>query len=101
MTYTIDTLSGQSFSDLYHAFMEAFADYLQDASHVTEYSFTNRAIKNGVDLALSAGAFAGGRLVGFTMVAVDQFYSTRCAFDAGTGIIKPYRGRGIAKFDLR
>lgn len=97
MTYIIDTLSGLSMRDVYPVFMDAFSDYIQDASHVTEYSFTNRAIKNGVDLDLSVGAFSDGELVGFTLVGIDHFDGRLCAFDAGTGIIKAYRGKGIAK----
>ena len=97
MAYAIDTLTGYSFTDVYHVFMEAFSDYIQDASHVTEYSFRNRAIKNGVDLDQSVGAFSNGELVGFTLVGLDQFEGSQCAFDAGTGIIKAQRGKGIAK----
>jgi ribosomal protein S18 acetylase RimI-like enzyme len=77
--------------------MDAFSDYVQDASHVTEYSFTNRAIKNGVDLDISVGAFSDGKLIGFTLVGIDHFDGRLSAFDAGTGIIKPHRGKGIAK----
>ncbi len=97
MAHTIDSLTGLSITDVYQIFMDAFSDYVQDASHVTEYSFRNRAIKNGVDLDQSVGAFSDGELVGFTMVGIDRFDGSLCAFDAGTGIIKAHRGKGIAK----
>jgi len=97
MTLRIEPLTGCSLTDIYHVFMEAFSDYVQDASHVTENSFRNRAIKNGVDLDHSVGAFSDGALVGFTLVGLDHFDGGPCAFDAGTGIIKAYRGKGIAK----
>jgi ribosomal protein S18 acetylase RimI-like enzyme len=97
MTYSMNTLSHTSLSDIYLTFMEAFADYVQDASHVTETSFQNRTIRGGVNLDLSVGTFANEKLVGFTLVAVDTFNGLPCAFDAGTGIIKAYRGMGIAK----
>jgi len=97
MTHQIDFLSRYSLSDIYPVFMAAFADYVQDASHVTEYNFVNRAIKNGVDLDFSIGAFVNGEMVGFTLVGLDHFDGKKAAFDAGTGIIKTYRGRGIAR----
>jgi ribosomal protein S18 acetylase RimI-like enzyme len=82
---------------IYQAFMEAFADYVMDTSRVTETKFTNRAIKNGVDLEASAGAFYQNELVGFTMVALDHYCGVQAAYDAVTGIVKPYRGQGLAK----
>ena len=96
MTLRIEPLIGCSLADVYQVFMQAFSDYFQDASHVTEYSFRNRAIKNGVDLNHSVGAFSDGALVGFTLVGLDHFEGRPCAFDAATGIIKAYRGKGIA-----
>lgn len=97
MTHTIEFLSDYSIADVFPVFQEAFSDYVQDASHVTVESFTNRAIKNGVEMAYSVGAFADGKMVGFTMVGIDQFAGKKSAYDAGTGIIKDYRGQGIAK----
>jgi ribosomal protein S18 acetylase RimI-like enzyme len=43
------------------------------------------------------GVFDQGELVGFTMVGLDHFGGSNAAFDAGTGIVKPYRGQGLAK----
>jgi ribosomal protein S18 acetylase RimI-like enzyme len=97
MTYTLRFLSPRDIPALYQTFRLAFADYVQDASHVTETIFTNRAIKNGVDFDASVGVFAGGELVGFTLVGIDYFQGCYAAFDASTGIIKAYRGQGLAK----
>jgi ribosomal protein S18 acetylase RimI-like enzyme len=97
VTLSFKPLNGCSLADIYEVFMRAFSDYLQDASHITEYSFRNRAIKNGVDLDRSVGVFSDGMLVGFTLVGIDHFDGNLCAFDAGTGIIKAFRGREIAK----
>ena len=97
MAYQIDFLSRHSLSDIYPIFMAAFADYIQSASHITEYNFVNRAIKNGVDLGFSVGAFVNGEMVGFTLVGLDRFDGKKAAYDAGTGIIKAHRGQGIAK----
>ena len=96
MTLRIEPLIGCSLADVYQVFMQAFSDYPLDVSHVTEYSFRNRAIKNGVDLNNSVGAFSDGALVGFTLVGLDHFDGSPCAYNAATGIIKAYRGKGIA-----
>ena len=96
MTLRIESLIGCTLADVYQVFMQAFSDYLLDISHVTEYSFRNRAIKNGVDLNQSVGAFSDGALVGFTLVGLDHIDESLCAYDAVTGIIKEYRGKGIA-----
>lgn len=97
MDYQLQFLSGIDISIIYEAFMAAFSDYAQDSSQVTEASFTNRATKNGVDLGSSVGVFHQGRLVGFTLVGLDTFEGRSAAFDAGTGILKPFRGQGLAK----
>jgi ribosomal protein S18 acetylase RimI-like enzyme len=77
--------------------MAAFSDYAQDASHVTENLFAHRALKSGVNYELSAGIFAENKMVGFTLVGLDDFEGRKSAFDAGTGIIQPFRGQGLAK----
>lgn len=97
MTQDLQFLSKNDYPDLYEAFMEAFADYVMDASKTTETRFTNRMIKNGVDLETSVGAFDKGKMVGFTAVALDHYCGVEAAYDAATGIIKPFRGQGLAK----
>ena len=71
MKTQIQFLSKNHLPVVYRAFMAAFSDYVQDASQVTEASFTNRAIKNGVELESSVGVFDQGELVGFTLVGLD------------------------------
>jgi len=97
MAHNLRFLSKNDLPALYQTFRLAFSDYIQDASHVTEANFTNRAIKNGVDFDSSVGIVDQDAFVGFTLVALDYFYGSYAAFDAFTGIIKPYRGQGLAK----
>jgi len=85
------------FAQLHAVFHEAFADYSMDASHVTEENLRLRGAKNGVDYAASVGAYDGDRLVGFTLVGLGPWRGEPAAFDAGTGIVPAYRGRGLAK----
>ncbi len=97
LNYDVRFLSGYALSDIYPVFMKAFGDYVRDVSHITEYSFINRAIKNGVDFDLSVGAFDGDEMVGFTLVGTDDHEMNNVAFDAATGIITEHRGKGLAK----
>lgn len=77
--------------------MEAFADYAMDASGTKEESMMLRMSKNAVDYAASAGAYEDDRLVGFTLIGIDEVEDVLTAFDAGTGIIPDFRGQGLAK----
>jgi len=83
-------------AQLTRTWREAFSDYLVDMSAMTDERIRVRAAKNGVDLAVSPGAFAGQRMVGFTLVGVDTFKGERAAFDAATGIVPAARGGGLA-----
>ncbi len=77
--------------------MEAFADYAMDASGTTEESMMLRMAKNAVSFDASAGAYDGDRMVGFTLIGLDELGGELTAFDAGTGIVPDFRGRGLAK----
>jgi ribosomal protein S18 acetylase RimI-like enzyme len=96
MTIRCEFLDSGSLPSVYPTFVEAFADYALDMSYMSEGSFLNRAIKNGLDLDSSVGAFDGGRMVGFTLVGVDDWKEGRSAFDIATGILPAYRGKAIA-----
>jgi len=89
-------LSKTSFGELHQTFNEAFSDYLIDISYMTRDVMKNRAIKNGYDPDSSVGVFDNDKLVGFTLVGVDYHYEKPSAFDIMTGLIKEYRGKGIA-----
>lgn len=79
------------------AFSAAFADYAVDTSYMTAERIRLRCAKNNVDLDLSVGAYDGERLVGFTLIGIDDWAGERTAFDAGTGIVPEFRGRGLAQ----
>jgi ribosomal protein S18 acetylase RimI-like enzyme len=96
MSLRLSFLDRVEFPLIHKAFLEAFADYQVDMSAVTERVLRNRLAKNAVDYGSSAGAFDGDRLVGFTFVGIDSWKGVPAAFDAGSGIIKDYRGKGLA-----
>lgn len=97
MEYRFAFLSGKSINELYLTFVEAFSDYALDMRYMNEEVFCNRAIKNGVDFESSVGVFDGSTMVGYTLVGIDHWKGRLSAYDIGTGIIKPYRGKGIAR----
>ena len=84
-------------SQLLMTWLEAFADYAVDMSGVTEKLIECRCIKNNVDFDISVGAFEEEGMVGFTLIGVDRWQGELAAFDAGTGIVPDFRGRGLAK----
>ena len=84
-------------SQVYRAFMEAFADYAMDASGTKEDTMLLRMAKNSVDFEASPGAYDGDRLVGFTLIGIDEIDGSLTAYDAGTGIIPDFRAQGLAK----
>ena len=81
---------------LHKAFLEAFGDYAMDSSRVSEDRLLLRMQKNAVNYDLSPGAYVDGKLVGFTLVGIDDWDGRRTAYDAGTGIVSDHRGRGLA-----
>ena len=86
---------------LHEAFMHAFADYEMDSSGVTEDRLLLRMQKNAVDYALSPGVYVADKLVGFTLIGIDEWGGQRTAYDAGTGIVPVHRGHRLAGRMLR
>jgi ribosomal protein S18 acetylase RimI-like enzyme len=84
-------------TQLHCAFREAFADYAMDASGTTEERLRLRMQKNRVDYALSPGLYNGDRLVGFTLIGIDDWGPALTAYDAGTGIVPDFRKQGWAR----
>lgn len=92
----IRPLTGIPFAQVHAAFRDAFADYSTDSGAVSEDVLHNRAVKNGLDLELSAGGVAGGRLVAITLIGVDRFAGYPSAYDIATGIVPAHRGKRLA-----
>lgn len=90
-------LSDVNLEDVYSSFKKAFSDYQMDIRHLTSEKFKNRLLKNRVDFDCSVGVYSDNELVGFTLVGIGDFKNKISAFDAATGIIKEYRGNGLAK----
>jgi ribosomal protein S18 acetylase RimI-like enzyme len=90
----LDRVSRQQ---IHKTFQEAFSDYVMDMSSLTEERLVVRSAKNGVDWEASVGAFDGERMVGFTLIGIDEWQGGLGAFDAATGIVPDFRGQGLAR----
>jgi len=88
-------LSTKDFTALHAAFHEAFADYIIPFK-LSEAQFENHIAINAVDLNNSVGAFAGGNIVGFTLNGFGLWNGKSTVYDAGTGVIPEFRGKGVA-----
>ena len=88
-------LTDEDFPELYHTVLAAFSDY------VVPYQPTRDVLRrmyliNGVEMALSVGAFDGGKMVGFTVNGIGDWNGRRTAYDSGTGVVPEYRRRKIS-----
>lgn len=90
-------LEAVNFEQLYQTHNEAFADYQVDLSYMTKDRLRLRSIKNNVIYEFSVGAFDDDKMVGFTLVGMDDWQGEAAAYDAATGIIPTHRGKGIAR----
>jgi ribosomal protein S18 acetylase RimI-like enzyme len=89
----IKTLENLTISRLYDAFKEAFSDYERTW---TREEFDEMLQRRGYSGEHSFGAFDGKCLVAFTLNCIDDWNGMKTAYDAGTGTVKAYRGRGLA-----
>jgi ribosomal protein S18 acetylase RimI-like enzyme len=92
MGVDIRPLTGVPFDEIFECFVEGFSDYVvkfQPSRPDLEEMLTRR----GWVQDLSAGAFDGSRLVGFTLNCVDGDR----AYDSGTAVIPSHRRRGISR----
>jgi ribosomal protein S18 acetylase RimI-like enzyme len=64
---------------------------------MSEQQFAQRVVRDGVQLEISTGAFDDDRMIGFYMNALGDWQGKLTAYDAGTGIVPDYRGRGVAQ----
>jgi len=94
--FTFRLLTSTDLIALYECFLLAFSDYEVDMQ-MSLAQFEQRIARDGVQLEVSAGAFVEGKLIGFYMNAPGTRQGQRTVYDAGTGVIPAYRGRGVGK----
>lgn len=89
-------LTDEDFDSLFACFLTAFSDYEVDM-RMSREQFLQRIMRDGVRLELSGAAFDGARMIGFCINGTGEWQGQPTAYDAGTGVIPGYRGRGVAK----
>lgn len=89
-------LNAADLRSLYECFLAAFSDYQVDM-RMSHEEFAQRIIRDGVRLEISAGAFDDDRLIAFYMNGRGLWQGCQTVYDAGTGVIPTFRGKGIAK----
>lgn len=90
------TLAATPFDEIYRAFVEAFSDYVVPFAPDRE-QLLEMQTRRGWRPDLSAGAFEGGRLVGFALNALDGDE----AYNSGTGVVPSSRRGGLAARVMR
>lgn len=90
----IRSLAGVPHERIVAAFLEAFADYAVAMPADAGY-YRSRWGMEGVRPDCSFGAFCGGQLVAFVLHAVDERAGRLLAYNAGTGVVPAWRGRGL------
>jgi ribosomal protein S18 acetylase RimI-like enzyme len=89
-------LSDDDFHALHQCFLAAFSDYEVDMQ-MSQEQFRQRIVRDGVRLSMSAAAFDAERMIGFCINGIGSWQGRNTAYDAGTGVVREYRGRGIGK----
>jgi len=92
---TIKTLNEISIEQIHETFTKAFADYVE-SFELTHDQLKYMIERRGYSPNLSFGAFNENDLVGFTLNGIGESNGELTAYDAGTGIIKEFRKKGIA-----
>jgi predicted GNAT superfamily acetyltransferase len=89
-------LNDSDFNSLHNCFLEAFSDYSVNMQ-MTEEQYRARLVHNGVRLDSSVGAFEANEMIGFTINGIGTWQEKQTVYDAGTGVVPQYRGKGVAK----
>lgn len=90
----IKTLENTELSDLLSTLNLAYQDYSLPI-HMTDQQLRRKMIAENIDLNYSLGAFEESELVGFALHGHDELDGRRVLYNASTGIIPDFRGRGL------
>lgn len=88
------SLDSVSLAELTQTFNEAFSDYFVPLQ-LTEEAMATKLRSESIDLGRSIGAFDGGALKGFILHGIDTWSGRRAVYNAGTGVVPAYRGKGL------
>ena len=92
----IKTLENTSVAEITSVFNEAFQGYFIPLVF-TGQTMAAKIKSEGILLHYSVGAFEEGKLVGFILHAFEVINGVKTIYNAGTGVIAPFRGRGLTE----
>ncbi|AZA52197.1 GNAT family N-acetyltransferase [Chryseobacterium sp. G0201] len=92
----LENLENIDKQELLSVFNASFSDYLVPF-HLTLDQLKSKIFTEKVDMSLSVGGFDSGKLVSFILNAEKIEAGQRIVYNAGTGIISEYRGKGLVR----
>ncbi len=92
----MQTLQGVSLESVRTALIKAFEGYAISMNPTLE-EFRSRMERVGFVPALSAGVVSSEELRGFVLVGAGTFEDTKTVYNAGTGVLSPYRGNRLTR----
>ena len=90
----IATLENCTIADIADVLNASFSDYIVPL-HLNIEQLEYKIVTENIHLDLSVGVFSSGQLVGFMLHALQIVDGKLSAYNAATGIIPAYRGRGL------
>lgn len=90
------SLASVSLAELTHTFNEAFSDYFVPLQLSVE-AMAVKLRSESIDLRYSIGAFEGAQLKGFILHGIDTWSGRRAVYNAGTGVVPAFRGKGLTQ----
>lgn len=95
MSISFRSLNNSTPEEIRHCFNESFKDYFIPFQLSTD-QFKNKIATEAIDLSLSFGVFDNNLLVGFILNGIDTIDGINTAYNAGTGVLPEYRGKGLS-----
>jgi ribosomal protein S18 acetylase RimI-like enzyme len=90
------SLSSVSLAELTQTFNDAFSDYFVPL-RLSEEAMAVKLRSESIDLSHSIGAFEGDTLKGFILHGIDTWSGRKAVYNAGTGVVPAYRGKGLTQ----
>jgi len=92
----IRTLEKIDLNSITQTFNKAFENYFVPFK-LTPQLLSQRIQVSGIDLSKSYGVLDGDDLVGFMLIAIDNWGDKKTAYNGGTGVIPNFRGQRLVK----
>ena len=88
------TLANTHIPDIINTFNETFSDYFIRLQ-LNKETMADKIKSENILMRYSVGAFENERLVGFILHGFDIVDSVKTIYNAGTGVVPEFRGKGI------